>query len=159
MPFLKRKKEASLERPGLNMTPMIDVVFNLMIFFIMTFKIVAPEGDFNVRMPKTAPGTTPSIDQAVPIIVKLEADSEGNLNGIRMDSRSLGTRMYMLREEVRKLTGGDPATAENMELELDCDPQLRYEYTMEAITQVSGYFNEQGEQVPMITKIKFARRP
>ena len=31
------------------MTPMIDVVFLLLIFFIMTFKIVAPEGDFQGR--------------------------------------------------------------------------------------------------------------
>ena len=36
------------------MTPMIDIVFNLLIFFVMTFKITAPEGDFNVKMPAQA---------------------------------------------------------------------------------------------------------
>jgi biopolymer transport protein ExbD len=30
----------------LNMTPMIDIVFQLLIFFIMSFKIAAQEGDF-----------------------------------------------------------------------------------------------------------------
>ena len=34
------------------MTPMIDVVFQLMIFFMLTFNIIAPEGDFDVRMCK-----------------------------------------------------------------------------------------------------------
>ena len=31
---------------GLEMTPMIDIVFQLLVFFIMTFKIVSQEGDF-----------------------------------------------------------------------------------------------------------------
>ncbi len=33
------------------MTPMIDVVFQLLIFFMLTLKIIAPEGDFNINMP------------------------------------------------------------------------------------------------------------
>ncbi len=37
------------------MTPMIDIVFQLLVFFIMTFKIVVQEGDFNVKMPLGAP--------------------------------------------------------------------------------------------------------
>ena len=39
----------------LTITAMIDVVFLLLAFFIMTFKIVAPEGDFRVNMPQAAP--------------------------------------------------------------------------------------------------------
>ncbi len=35
----------------LQMTPMIDVVFQLLIFFMFTFKIATQEGDFNVKMP------------------------------------------------------------------------------------------------------------
>ena len=59
---------------GLDMTSMIDIVFQLLIFFIMTFKIVAPEGDFNIRMPKAAPSqnSTPE-DLVPPIIIKMQA--------------------------------------------------------------------------------------
>ena len=39
------------EEIKLNMTAMIDIVFQLLVFFIMTFKVVALEGDFNVKMP------------------------------------------------------------------------------------------------------------
>ena len=39
----------------LEMTPMIDIVFQLLVFFIMTFKIVSQEGDFNIKMPRAAP--------------------------------------------------------------------------------------------------------
>jgi biopolymer transport protein ExbD len=38
----------------LQMTPMIDIVFQLLVFFIMTFKIVSQEGDFNIKMPLAA---------------------------------------------------------------------------------------------------------
>ena len=43
------------EKIELQMTPMIDIVFQLLVFFIMTFKIVSMEGDFNIRMPAASP--------------------------------------------------------------------------------------------------------
>ena len=42
------------DRITLQTTPMIDIVFQLLVFFIMSFKIVLPEGDFNIRMPLPA---------------------------------------------------------------------------------------------------------
>ena len=57
------------EKIELQMTPMIDIVFQLLIFFIMTFKIVAQEGDFNIKMPLAssaggAAGREPDSDDA-----------------------------------------------------------------------------------------------
>ena len=34
---------------------MIDIVFQLLIFFMLNLKIVAPEGNFNINMPIAAP--------------------------------------------------------------------------------------------------------
>ncbi len=39
------------------MTPMIDIVFLLLVFFLFSFKIVVQEGDFNIRMPVAGPAT------------------------------------------------------------------------------------------------------
>ena len=70
----------------LNMTSMIDIVFQLLVFFIMTFKIVAQEGDFNVRMPAAASGGPPSERQrpakatTQALQVKLEPDAEHQEN-------------------------------------------------------------------------------
>jgi hypothetical protein len=51
--------------------------------------------------------------------------------------------------------GNDPAKAEDAELELDCDPGLKYDYVVSAITAASGIV--QGDEViPLIQKIKFA---
>ena len=46
------------EREGadtrLSMTPMIDIVFQLLVFFVMTYKVTVMEGDFNIKMPRAA---------------------------------------------------------------------------------------------------------
>ena len=54
-----RNTDGKGEKIELQMTPMIDIVFQLLVFFIMTFKIVAMEGDFNIRMPAAAPQAAP----------------------------------------------------------------------------------------------------
>ena len=48
---MKIRRDVEQEKHELNMTSMIDIVFLLLIFFVMTFKIVELEGDFSVRMP------------------------------------------------------------------------------------------------------------
>ena len=42
------------EEIKLSMTPMIDIVFQLLVFFIMTYKVITMEGDYNIRMPSAA---------------------------------------------------------------------------------------------------------
>ncbi len=42
------------EQIKLQTTAMIDIVFQLLVFFIMTFKITALEGDFQVNMPQAS---------------------------------------------------------------------------------------------------------
>ena len=44
-------KSRSDEKVEMQLTSMIDIIFLLLIFFVMTFKIAAQEGDFNIRMP------------------------------------------------------------------------------------------------------------
>ena len=71
-------------RIQLQMTPMIDIVFQLLVFFIMTFKIVAQEGDFNIKMPLAAPAVGPVSDIAMPPIqVRLLSDAEGRRSNLR----------------------------------------------------------------------------
>ncbi len=38
-------------RVDIQMTPMIDVVFQLLTFFLMSFRVAAAEGDFNLLLP------------------------------------------------------------------------------------------------------------
>ncbi len=148
----------------LQMTPMIDIVFQLLVFFIMTFKIVTPEGDFNIRMPIAAPSEgQPDPDLLPPIQVRLQSTGTGHLSAIRMGEKSLGRNFEELNKEIRQIVG--PSTGPNVtgaaEIEIDADYALRFEYVMDAITAISGYVGEDGSIITLAEKIKFAppRKP
>ena len=95
------------EKVEVQMTPMIDIVFQLLIFFIMTFKIVSPEGDFNIKMPLAAPSEgMPDDNQLPPIKVTMRAGAGGSLSTITMGSKGIGN-FDELRAEIRAIVGDD----------------------------------------------------
>jgi biopolymer transport protein ExbD len=154
-----RLRAAETEEIKLNMTSMIDIVFQLLVFFIMTFKVVDYEGDFSIKMPVSGP-TNQEISLDVPdvLLVKLTADEAGNITNILVDDNPVDqndlfgglTRVV----EVRLAGEGDPDLAVETEVEFDIQPNLKYAYTVAAIEAVSGKI--EGETVKkLISKIKF----
>jgi biopolymer transport protein ExbD len=145
------------EKIDINMTPMIDIVFQLMAFFIMTLKIVSLEGDFNIKMPLAAQGA-PSDALIPPIQVRLTAAADGSLAGIKAGENTVGS-FDALRSEVLNIVGGSgpDSLAAEAEVEIDADYDLDYRYVVEAITAVTGYIGPDRKVVPLIEKIKFAQ--
>jgi biopolymer transport protein ExbD len=147
------------EQTELQMTPMIDIVFQLLVFFIMTFKIATPEGDFNIKMPLAAPSEgLPDDEQLPPIKVRMTADQNGELKSIVLGANRLrGFRE--LNMEIRDLVGderGPGSIAEATEIELDCDYNLHYKHVIEAVTAVSGYVDRDNNIIKLVEKIKFS---
>jgi len=136
---------------------MIDCCFQLIIFFMLTLKIMTPEGDFNIKMPLAASSEgVPEPDQLPPIKVRLKAGPDGKLMGIELGNRSLGTRFAALRAQIRDMVGDSAGPGgSSAEVELDCDYELKYTYVIEAITAVSGYVKD-GYVQKLVEKIKFA---
>jgi biopolymer transport protein ExbD len=154
---LRRTTSSVPDKVEMQMTPMIDIVFQLLTFFLFSFKIATIEGDFNIRMPLAGPGT-PDLETQLPIKVRLTADAEGNLAGIQMADRPLPS-FAALHEQVMGIVGNDTgpdAAAANTEAELDCDYNLKYENVIKAITAISGYVTPDGHIVRLIQKIKFS---
>lgn len=147
-----------LEKVAINMTPMIDVVFQLMIFFMLTLNIIAPEGDFDIRMPLGKSAGKPSDDlQLPPIKVRLTAQADGSLAGIVMNGEPVSD-FDDLRQRVAGIVDAAEASgavAADVELELDCDYNLDYANVVSAITAVSGRVDD-GRVIEMIKKITFA---
>jgi len=145
----------------LNMTSMIDIVFLLLVFFVMTFKIVELEGDFSVHMP-LAGNSSQSVDPTeLPLKLRLRADENGRLESITLNEINLGAgdeAFDQLRANVVELIGSTAPSEsdEGPEIEIDTDFNLRYEYVIKAITAVSGY-KDGTEIVKLIDKIKFAK--
>jgi biopolymer transport protein ExbD len=154
---MPRKESDLADKIDINMTPMIDIVFQLLAFFIMSLKIIDAEGDFDVRMPlSSAAAAAPDDQQVPPVRVRLASDESGKLAGISMNGTPLRD-LDELRKRLIELVGdetGPNSLADKTEVELDCDPSLHYDFVVKAITAVSG--REQGGQmVELVKKIKF----
>jgi biopolymer transport protein ExbD len=149
------------DRIQLQMVPMIDVVFQMLVFFLFTLKISGQEGDFNVKMPLAA--STPSLPaddrQLPPMKVRLQADTDGELVSISLNDNSFGS-FQELHQFIMGFIGnetGPGSTQESAEVELDCDYNLRYEYVVTAITAVLGHIDEKtGQVIKLVEKVKFA---
>ncbi len=168
---LRHLQRSGDEKIELQMTPMIDIVFQLLIFFILTFKIAPMEGDFRIKMPLAAPAVTEiDLAQLPPLKVRLRATDTGQLAAVQFGDNVLtGTpqeAFEKLHSRIRDIVGdesGPGSVAESTEVELDCDYNLRFEYVIDAISALSGYVVDEGDRtsvVRLIEKIKFApRRP
>lgn len=162
-----RNTDREAEDIKLDMTAMIDVVFQLLVFFVMTFKTPVYEGDFGIKMPLSSPTDTMEIDTPdEPMTITLVADENRDLSSmtvvygsntipISFDKSNPDAAFNALQNYVIEQVGtqNDPS-ASDIEAEFDIDADLRYHYTVKAIEMVSGY--RQGEQiVQLIEKINF----
>ena len=157
---MRRRPQSKPEKLETNMSAMIDIVFQLLIFFMLTLKIVEPEGDFNINMPaQGAPSQTQEM-QLPDIKVKLRANPDGTLAGLYFGQRNLGIgppAFNQLNIEILKLIGkpGDPIT-KDMEVEIDADYHLHFSHVINAVGACTGRIDKRsGKVVKYIEKIKF----
>jgi biopolymer transport protein ExbD len=152
-------KSTKSEKIETQMAPMIDVVFQLLIFFMLTLKIVEPEGDFSINMPIGAP-SEPTNELPLPDLkVKMVSDQNGNLVELMLGQRQLGNgpkAFENLNNEILKITGGAGEVASEQQVEIDADYNLRYEYGIQCIGACTGRI-EDGKLVRYIEKIKFTQ--
>lgn len=159
-----RNADANHDKAELNMTSMIDIVFQLLVFFIMTFKITAMEGDFNVKMPR-ASSQNDSIEDTFdePIRIQLKADEDGSILDIIVDGESKGNSFNALANYVTSKAGPPGPERQKVikdtEIEFDCDFDLQYREVIAAITAVSGKRRPDGEIEKLFEKIKFKDQP
>jgi len=144
------------------MTPLIDVVFLLLTFFVISFKIVMPEGDFGIKMPLTGGETVPTAAQPLPVEpvrVRLVADVAGNLVDIQVGTSHLGPDPQKLREQVIKLveTVASEQERKNLEAIIDYDYHLKFQHTIDALTAISGYLSD-NTVIPLIDKVNFVNK-
>ncbi|MBN1395274.1 MAG: biopolymer transporter ExbD [Pirellulales bacterium] len=155
------KGGGDFQKIEINMTPMIDACFQLIIFFMLSLRVFSPEGDFGITMPiaSTRPSDISPSSSAV-VKIRLAAHPNGNLAGITMGDRKLSS-FAQLHNQIREISGldsGGPAGAGGAEVELDCDYNLKYEYVVDALNAVSGYVaNDKQTIIRMIEKIRFGR--
>jgi biopolymer transport protein ExbD len=136
----------------LRMAAMIDIVFLLLVFFVMTFRIVPQEGDFNVDAGKTSSRGS-EMDQQIPLQLRLSADSEGRLSELSLNGRVLSSRTEL---QPLLLSLADDGSLQSQSLLLACDYDLAYDEVIKTLDVVTGKRNAVGVVRPLIEKVEFA---
>jgi biopolymer transport protein ExbD len=151
-----RKRE--VEAAKIELTSMIDIVFLLLVFFVMTFRVVAVEGDFQIKAPLVAAEIRANNPlPPLPISVRLQARPDGELVGIRMGEREVADFDALQAHVIEMVSGAAAeASSEGPEVVFDCEYGLKYEYVIAAVTAVTGYVDDEGRIVPLIRNVRFA---
>jgi biopolymer transport protein ExbD len=151
------------DRVPIDMTPMIDIVFQLLAFFCMTLRVATTEGDFAIKMPlvAAAAGEPDPSQTAERYTLRMRADESGELLEMTMAQQAFtgpgDDKWLQLRQFIAGQVGQGSLEGA-AEVELDCDYNLKYEYVIRAITAVSGDVGPDGRIIKLIEKINFAPR-
>ena len=145
------------------MAPMIDIVFQLLIFFMLNLKIVAPEGDFKINLPRSG---GPSEIHDISLKVGLRSDPQGHLTQVTLAGRDLGSddaAFERLNQEILRIIGQPGSLiGRELEVELDADYETQHQYVVKAISRCTGRFDPQTNSVTRyVERVKFAspRKP
>ncbi len=143
----------------LQMTPMIDIVFQLLVFFVFTFKIVLPEGDFNIRMPSASASTTSEPSETPLLRVRLRATPDRELASLQLGDVVFDGQapFFQLQSEIRSLVGDAAGPgSDDQEVEIEADYNLKYRYVIRVITAITGYVDDNGQQHKLVERVRFA---
>jgi biopolymer transport protein ExbD len=109
------------EPVGFQMAPMIDIVFNLLCFFVMSQVFTQWEAEIDVKLPTAA---TAEIEQRLPgeIILNVMRDGSTIVNGRRLDEAELAALFKRLVD----LFPGQPVL-------IRADRQTAYEHVIQVL--------------------------
>jgi len=99
------------EEPTLNLTPMLDVVFNLLLFFLAATTFAKEEVELDLRLPQAASGQKATVETRE-IVVNLLADGRISVDGRPVTLEALRQKLEAAQKRDNKqavLVRGDRA--------------------------------------------------
>lgn len=90
-------KTDSIEEPGINLTPMIDIVFLLLIFFMVGTRFTEMEREFEIQLP-TVSEAQPLTSLPDEITINISADGEIHVDGNLMTIQELENRLETAKQ-------------------------------------------------------------
>ena len=140
---MRHRKKRAPDEVTLNLAAMLDMAFQLLTFFILTFKPVPVEGQILLRMPPAQPptpeGKTPAGEATSPDIAKGLNTLTINVNALpnsgNLGQMSVGdttvTTAQQLKDELRKIFSQPAVPFEQVIIQVDSG--LRYEELMKVV--------------------------
>ena len=121
----------------LKMTPMIDVVFQLLIFFLVGTKFRVPEGELEAYLPRN--GRRVVDIRAIRVTLMVSQAGERNPNvppAIRLDDTEVGsqtdsgTSMRWLERKLYLIVGTNKAMLQKVPVIIEAEPHLAYRWVI-----------------------------
>lgn len=127
MKFSSRQPEAA----AMQLAPMIDIVFLLLIFFIVTWQFTRSETELSVSVPTAEEGADPT-RQRGEIIINVLADGAIRVEGLHVDLGELQTKLSAIARQF-----------ENQPVRIRGDGGVAYQRIVEVIDtcQKAGIWN------------------
>jgi biopolymer transport protein ExbD len=98
MQFLKEAEE----EVGISLTSLIDVIFLLLIFFMVTTTLIDPSKRLDIQLPE-AKAASPDT-KSIPVTIELGPKGKVLLNGKRVNLKTLESRLKSLGSGSKKKT-------------------------------------------------------
>lgn len=144
---------------GLRMTAMIDVIFLLLTFFILTAKFPSPESRLPVVMPKPATQGS-SNPQSGPLIVQLKAAHDGcqvvidNSDSVALSQTAMDSGLSALADKIAAASKSYDVATQGVEIR--CDNLIQWDY----VVKVYDILYRMGAtKITFLTKEKTADAP
>lgn len=151
---IRRKPPETID-PDLPITPMLDMSFQLMAFFIFTFRPAPTEGQIAMALPKEEGGesalTIPSIDDDKPVkqVVKAYAAENGTIASITITEEGsadlapsdLGADIKSYQTELESRLKRSNESSKKSKLVLEIEDRLLHQYVVQLLDHAirAGY--------------------
>lgn len=171
----RHRKRRTSEEVELNLAAMLDMAFQLLTFFILTFKPSPVEGELQLRMPPPqvvksdrAGGEKAGADESNKnlvagldtLVITVAAGRSGGIAQMELfgstqtDNRvALGKDMSRLNEELKRLLGAKNTPFEQVIVQASSD--LRYDALMQVVEVCSAQTIRTPEGDKRLTKLTF----
>jgi biopolymer transport protein ExbD len=140
----RKHKKRKLENVKLNLAAMLDMAFQLLAFFILTFKPSPVEGQVNLRLPPAQPVTITQNGQKAgantnnpnpleglkSLVISIYARTDGTIDKVVLLDATL-TNLPQLEKRIHLELSQKGSIFEQVGLQID--PRLKYEELMKVV--------------------------
>lgn len=165
---MRRKKRHKQEEVELNLCAMLDMAFQLLTFFILTFRPAPVEGQILLRMPPPMPVTNINSGQKAgadesntnplqglnTLIVTAVAQSDGVLRQLAIGDVTMGNSLPALERKLSSVLGDQGSAFDQVIVQVDS--RLKYSELMAVIDVCTRQKLPNGEQ---LSKLSFVELP
>ena len=163
----RRKKKKHAESVELNLAAMLDMAFQLLTFFILTFKPAPVEGQITLRMPPPNPVTLVKDGKKAgddlkskdlmkglnTLVISVFAKKDGDIGSMAIGETAVGN-ISRLNDHLKTVLG-DPASPFNQVI-IQAGSSLKYDALMSVVDVCTRQTLPNGEK---LTKLSFVEVP